>query len=175
MIWVCFKLVLKLCLLAIIVLSLSSHIRGFYEGRNKIQDILNRYEPVSALIVDSEIKELKRSSSSRRRMSSRRYAPDIQYNYMVGDQVHIGTRYTGYSYFAYDRQEIQRVVWQNQRGWRVTAYFDPQKPEESVLALPGIQSFSNDKIWRIIFFSLCMVLSWAWLFLSIRSFSRALK
>ena len=108
-------------------------------------------------------------------MSSRRYAPDIQYEYIVGDQVHIGTRYTGYNYFAYDRQEIQRVVWQNQIGWRVTAHFDPQNPEESVLAIPGLQSFSNDKIWRIVFLSLCMVLIWAWLFLSIRSFSRELN
>ena len=164
-----FKLLFQLLLLIVFVFVLYLQFHLLNTGRAKINDVLSRYQPISARVVESDVQS-KHPPGRRRRTE---YRPVIEYRYAVDGRVYYNTRYTGFDFYRHSQAEIKEMLWQYQDGFQTTAYYDPQNPSDSVLVMPVLEDFSDDRILYIIIQSLLTLVVGLWFFWSLRALKQS--
>jgi len=110
---------------------------GFFVAMEKIEgyrnqiDAAERFMPIEARILESEIKAVTnhRSGSTTNRTS---YVPHIRYRYVVDGQGYKRSRYA-YFHVNLGKSQAQEIVDQYPLGIRTRAFIDPEDPGHAVL------------------------------------------
>jgi len=86
------------------------------------------------------------------------YTPAVEYRYSVGRQEHVGRR-INYSWVATSSQGARQAIAQYPAGQRVTVYYDPRRPEDSLLE-PGLHSGQAFLALFLLPFNIIMATCW---------------
>ncbi|MFP4313684.1 MAG: DUF3592 domain-containing protein [Alphaproteobacteria bacterium] len=156
------------------VLTFIAAVAGFIvydtmEDARKQQNAYERFVPVQAKVLESDIK-----SSTRNNRTS--YRPAIRYRYVVDGQGYKRRSYTYFEGSSRNKSEIEEIVAAFPVGASVTAYIDPDNPKRAILdnSKPDTTMFT---IFIVVFSSvyLWIVFVLARQFLSVRNATSSLE
>lgn len=109
------------------ILGLIAIVGGAISLRRGLQS--SRWPTVKGSVVSATI-ETEHSQDS---PGAAFYTPRVTYRYEVAGTPYEGTKISAKSYGTGNREEIQKIVDQYQRAPEVSVYYNPQKPEISLL------------------------------------------